>query len=291
MGFRSFCVGGFAVPATVPDPHGQLGDAAGRLFDDEVAGRQHKHTILALNLFDRAVFALRRINQLEMDPHLVRRVVRPQQKRVVAQGLVGLDVVLVSIRPVELDLLTFVRNRIHALAVHAVAEEVAVGVIPPEEVVEVVIDLDFETADVHGICQPLAKRFHLRQRLGIGPQALRLLKCLLQFLLNLGPIGRAILRKRLTHLRQQILFQKRRNLRTPGVHNPIHAEVEVGPVELEQLLKLGLQSLKRLAHATVHRIVNNASTVVRPARRFSSWSTNWSRLVMISSSTLKISCR
>src|SRR5690606_15555960 len=59
-----------------------------------------------------AVLALGRVHQPEVHAHRVLLVVRPQAEGVVAQVLAGLDVVLVSVGPVELDLLALVRNRV-----------------------------------------------------------------------------------------------------------------------------------------------------------------------------------
>ena len=40
----------------------------------------------------------------------------------------------------------------------------------------------------------------------------------------------------LLHLRQQILVEELRHLRALGVHDSIEAEIEIGLIELEQLL-------------------------------------------------------
>ncbi len=90
------------------------------------------------------------------------------------------------------------------------------------------------------------------------------------------------------------------------MHDAVEPEVQVGLVELEELLEQCLQLFVLLTHlvsvprgfvdrarrySTAHRIVKSVSVAVRCAKRASSTSISWSRFSMISSSTLKISCR
>ena len=94
-----------------------------------------------------------------MDPHGIRGrgVLGPQPESVVAQVLAGLDVVLVRVGPMELDLLAFIGDRVHAGLVDALAEEVPLGVVAPEEGIQVIVDLGFQRVQVHGLFgEPLA---------------------------------------------------------------------------------------------------------------------------------------
>ena len=96
--------------------------------------------------------------------------------------------------------------------------------------------------------EPGAQVFHFRQRLGIGAEALRLLDRLGEFLLQFRFVGRFVKAECLRHLRQQILVEELRHLGTLGVHDPVEAEIQIGLVELEELLQQGFQLLKFLAH-------------------------------------------
>jgi hypothetical protein len=119
----------------------------------------------------------------------------------------------------------------------------------------VVVDLALQRADVHGVVlEPGAQVLDLGQRLGVHAECLRLLDGLGQFLLDLGLVGGLVLTECRLHLRQQILVEELRHLGALGVHDAVEAEVQVGLVELEQLLQEGLQLFVFLAHRDVSSV-------------------------------------
>ena len=69
-----------------------------------------------------------------------------------------------------------------------------------------------------------------------------------ELLLQLRLVGGLVVAERLLHLRQQVLVEELRHLGALGVHDAVEAEVQVGLVELEQLLQQGFQLLEFLAH-------------------------------------------
>jgi len=211
--------------------------------------RQEEDAILALGGLDVAVLALSGVHQPEVRAHGVLRVVRPQAEAVVPKVLAGLDVVLVRVGPVQLDLFALVGDRVDAGLVDALAEEVAVRVVAAEEAEQVVVDLPLQGAQVNRLgLEPGAEIFYLRGRLGVHPQTLGLLHDLGQFLLDLGLVRGLVLAEGCLHLWQQVLVEEPRHLGTLRVHDAIESEVQVGLVELEQLLQEVLQLLILLAH-------------------------------------------
>ena len=264
--------------------------------------------VLALGGLHVAVLALGGIRQPEVHAHRLLVVVRPQAEGVVAQVLAGLDVVLVLVGPVERDLLALVGDGVDARLVDALGEEVALGVVAAEEAEQVVVDLALQRAHVHGVAlEPGAQVLDLGRRLGVHAQRPRcLLDGLGQLLLDLGLVGGLVLAERRLHLRQQVLVEELRHLGALGVHDAVEAEVQVGLVELEQLLQQGFifsyfwlivtPSFIRhhcfsSVYSTAQRIVKRCSDPVLWDSRFSKDSIRASRFSMISSSALKISCR
>ncbi len=199
--------------------------------------RELEAPLLARRLLHVAMLAFGGIDEPEMHAHRVRGVFRSQAERVVAQILAGLDVILIRVGPVEFHFLALVRDGVHAGLVHALREEIAFGVVAAEEGVQVVVDLGLERVQVHSILsQPGAQLLDLGERLWIGTQPLCLLNSLRQLPLDCRLVGRLVLRERRLHLGQQILLQELRHLRALGVHHAVEAEVQVGLIELEQLL-------------------------------------------------------
>ena len=74
--------------------------------------------------------------QPKMDSSSIR-----QPERVVTQVFTSLDVVLIVVRPVELHLFAFVRNRVNAFLVPAKRQKIPLVVVPPEEVEQIREDL------------------------------------------------------------------------------------------------------------------------------------------------------
>jgi len=71
----------------------------------------------------------------------------------------------------ELDLLALVGDGVDARLVDALGEKVALGVVATKEAEQIVVDLVFQRAHVHGVTLELrAKVLHLGQRLGVGTQ-------------------------------------------------------------------------------------------------------------------------
>ena len=86
--------------------------------------------------------------KLEVDGHAARLVA------VVVEVLAGLDVVLVGVRPVEVDLLAVVRDGVLLPSgVATLGEEVAVVVVAGEEGVDVVEDLGLQVFEVYGVAR------------------------------------------------------------------------------------------------------------------------------------------
>ena len=56
-----------------------------------------------------------------------------EHKSVIFEILAGLDVVLILIRPVELDFLSLVGDRVHAFLIPALGNEISVLIVPVEE--------------------------------------------------------------------------------------------------------------------------------------------------------------
>jgi hypothetical protein len=72
------------------------------------------------------VLILSRVRQAELYAHRALLVLRPQPEGVIAQVLAALDVVLIAVSPVELDLLTLIRNGINSRFVDTLRKEVAI---------------------------------------------------------------------------------------------------------------------------------------------------------------------
>jgi hypothetical protein len=83
-----------------------------------------------------------------VDAHGLGRIVGLQPEGVVAQIFTGLDVVLVTVGPVEFDLLALIRDRVDARPIDALGQKVALGIVAAEEAVEVVVDLVLKPADI-----------------------------------------------------------------------------------------------------------------------------------------------
>lgn len=63
-------------------------------------------------------------------------------------------------------------------------------------------------------------------------------------------MGRSLVESEgLSHLRQQVLVEELCHLGALGMHDAIETEIEIGLVELEQLLQQGLEAFEFLAHA------------------------------------------
>ena len=65
------------------------------------------------------MLALDGVRQPEVHPHGFLVVVRPQAEGIVAQVLIGFDVILVAVGPLELDLLALIGDGIDAWLVDA----------------------------------------------------------------------------------------------------------------------------------------------------------------------------
>src|SRR5260370_18133971 len=108
---------------------------------------------------------------------------------------------------------------------------------------------------------------------------------MLEVFVERGLVGRLIFLEGRSYLRQQVLVEEMRGLAALCVHDAVECKVQMGLVELEQLLKEGFQLLVFLAHPvfrplrfivgtpaylTSQRIVKNVSVEVCCAIRFSS---------------------
>src|SRR5690606_28345589 len=104
---------------------------------------------------------------------------------------------------------------------------------------------------------------------------------------------------------QQVLLEKLRHLAGLRMHDAIEAEVQVGLVELEQLLQQADQAFSLfldvrhvtgfscvlLAHTTAQRTAKSSCLLICCWRRASRSAIIWSRSSMISSSTSKMRWR
>src|SRR5690606_23200068 len=102
--------------------------------------RQLEASLLPHTLLDVRVLAFIRIDEAEVDPQRMVELPRVDDEGVVAEAIGCLDVVLIRARPVELHLLAFIRNSVDPGLVDALREEVASGVVPAKEAIEVLVD-------------------------------------------------------------------------------------------------------------------------------------------------------
>ena len=159
----------------------------------------------------------------------------------------------------EFDFFAFVGDRVDTRPIDALGQEVAFRIVAAEETEQMVVDLVLKPADIDRVVGQLGTQIlDLRKRLGIGAEALRLLDRLGELLLQLRLVGGLVEAECLLHLREQVLVEKLRHLRALGVHDAVEAEIEIGLVELEQLLQQGFQLLKFLAHA---RLVSRSNCI------------------------------
>ena len=216
--------------------------------------RKNEDAVLAFGRLDVAVFALGRIRQPEMHAHRLLIVVRPQAEGVVAQVLAGLDVVLVLVGPVELDLLAFVGDGVDARLVDALGEEVAFGVVAAEEAERGGRRLRSPGRS----CPRHSSRACARNSLTFWatsrdrhpapePASMALASSF-----SSSALSAVLYMAELPgYLWQQILVEELRHFGALGVHDAVETEVQVGLVELEQLLQQGLQSFVFLAHLAI----------------------------------------
>ncbi|MBK6552185.1 MAG: hypothetical protein IPG11_17540 [Flavobacteriales bacterium] len=169
----------------------------------------------------------------------------PRFESVCVEVLAGLDVILVAVGPVQHHFLPIVGHGIGGglarrfTAQVTAAHEVAILVVAFEEAVEVVVHLGLGLGGVHGIGPAALGLLHgihfLRVRrtefLGLGQGVLI---SGLQF----GLLAGAAIGKGLLHFIQQVVLQKALHLLGLGVHDAVKPEVELGLVQLEQLLEL-----------------------------------------------------
>jgi hypothetical protein len=135
------------------------------------------------------------------------------------------------------------------LEVHLPAQEVALGVVAAEEAEQVVVNLTLQRAHVHGVAlEPGAQVVDLWGLREVHARGLDARDDLGQLLLDLGLVGGLVLAERRLHLRQQVLLEELRHLGALGVHDAVEAEVQVGLIELKQLLQQGLQLFVVLTH-------------------------------------------
>ncbi len=139
------------------------------LLRNEVLGQQDEPPGLFVRRLDVAVLALGGIRKPEVDPHRIALGLWAEPERVVLQVFGRFDVVLVGVGPVELDLLALVGNRVNAVLVDALADEVAFAVVATEEAVEVVVDIGLERVHVRARVDRLAKLLNLGHRVRVDP--------------------------------------------------------------------------------------------------------------------------
>ena len=99
------------------------------------------------------------IHKAEMHPHWVLGIVWAKAERVVAQVFASLDVVLISICPVERNLFAFVGDGINTRFVDALGEEIPLRIVSAKETEQVVVDLALQCAQVHGFVGELVAQF------------------------------------------------------------------------------------------------------------------------------------
>ena len=164
-----------------------------------------------------------------------------------------LDVVLVGVRPVELDLLAVVGDEISwpsAARVAALRHEVAFGVVAGEEVGEVAVDVRFGLRVGPGIGDLPAQVLDAFRFFRVGnPQISECREGGSQLLVQPRPVFGGDPLQRALHLRQQIAVEERGDLTGLEVHDPVQAEVQVSPVELEHLAEEGPQPVELLLGA------------------------------------------
>ncbi|WP_245619686.1 hypothetical protein [Methylomicrobium agile] len=163
---------------------------------------------------------------------------------VVGQVFAALDVILVLVRPVQVNLAPVIRHSIRRGAAVAFAgvitarHEVTVVVIALEKTVEMVVDFAFGIAAVLGL---FIKRFgffdavcffRVRRAESVGLFRRRFIVC--PGFRNPVFIGFA---ESILNDFEQVVFQKVRNLHALGVHDFVKAKIQFRLVELEQLFQ------------------------------------------------------
>ena len=159
-----------------------------------------------------------------------------------------LDVVLVGVRPVELHLLTVVGDEVGrpaAARVAALRHEVAFGVVAGEEVGKVAVDVRLGLRVRPGICDLLAQFLDFADLLLVGyPQLPQRRQSGPELLVQPRPILRGDPLERVLHLGQQVVVEEGGDLARLQVHDPVQAEVQIAPVELEHLPEQGPQPVE-----------------------------------------------
>ena len=179
-------------------------------------------------------------------PHLLGGTDR---ERIAGIILGGLDVILVGVSPVQLYLLAVVRNQIRGTAPASVAplrNEVALGVVARKEAGQMIVHVGLCGCVLTHLGEPLMQQADgwAGIRIGIDSQSSCGLAGGVQLRFEYNDLlGAGQVELRL-HLGQQVVVEKRHDLRRLQVHDPVDAEVEVASVKLEHLAQQPLEAVQ-----------------------------------------------
>ena len=215
-------------------------------LDCALAAGEHETALPAVGLLDVVLFVVRR---RDLEPDAPRRVARTDGEHVGGVVLRRLDVVLVRVGPVQLHLLAVVGNQVGrpaAARITALRDEVALGVVPSEEIGEMVVDVGLGVGVLLHLREAPVQLDDLRRRVpvGIDTERRRRLPGAPQLLHQTGALLVARELQLLLHLRQQVVVEKRHDLGRLQVHDPVQAEVEVAAVELEHFAQQRAQPIE-----------------------------------------------
>ena len=180
------------------------------------------------------------VGRSDLEPDAPSGVVRPDAENVGGVVLRRLDVVLVGVRPMQLDLFSVIGNQVGgptAARIAALRDEVAIGVVAAEEVGEMVVNIGLGVGVLLHLGETPGQLDDFRWRVcvRVDTEPSRRLAGVFQIPLQVGSLLVARELQLLLHLRQQIVVEERYDLSRLQVHDPVQAEIEVPTVELEHL--------------------------------------------------------
>ena len=175
-----------------------------------------------------------------------------QSEGVSAEGFGGFDVILVGVRPVQFDFLAFVGKGVDIFLVAAQTEEVALAVIPAEEVAQIGKHAALALLFVAALrLQALFDFLHFRRIVRLNARDVGGFGDGFQFVAQKFRFVGVVFVQQLARLRQEVALQKRANLRAFDVEDAVDAKIQVAAVQLKDFLQFGEQLL---SHFGAHLI-------------------------------------
>ena len=174
----------------------------------------------------------------DLEAHALFRVARPHCERISRVVLGRFDVILLCVCPVQLDFLAIVRDqigRMPAAGVTPLRDEIALGVIPGEEMGEMVVHVGLGCRVLPHFREPCVQLLDQGRGVWIDPQLLGRFAGVIQVFFERGHFLLAGEIQLGLDLRQQILVEKGRDLAGLQVHDPVQSKVQIAAVELKHL--------------------------------------------------------